>query len=86
MEGKINTLKGLQNVIQKALTNVKKCPKDRLTLEYIQASLELLENDWDSFKNTKTELYGHYKLEDIIGQKVVDIYDSSEDTYITCKC
>ncbi|XP_022832838.1 uncharacterized protein LOC111360825 [Spodoptera litura] len=86
MEGKINILKDLQTVIQKALTNFKKSPKERLSVEYIQTRLELLENDWSSFKNTKTQLYGQYKIEDIVSQKVADIYDSTEDIYITCKC
>ncbi|KAF9812485.1 hypothetical protein SFRURICE_018973, partial [Spodoptera frugiperda] len=85
MEGQINVLKDLQSVITKALTNYKKSPKDRLTVEYIETRLELLENDWSSFKDTKCSLYKNYKLEDI-SQKVADIYDTTEDTYITYKC
>ncbi|KAF9814243.1 hypothetical protein SFRURICE_019518, partial [Spodoptera frugiperda] len=74
MEGQINVLKDLQSVITKALTNYKKSPKDRLTVEYIETRLELLENDWSSFKVPN------------ISQKVADIYDTTEDTYITYKC
>ncbi|KAF9799641.1 hypothetical protein SFRURICE_018828, partial [Spodoptera frugiperda] len=85
MEGQINVLKDLQSVMTKALTNYKKSPKDRLTVEYIETRLELLENDWSLFKDTKSQLYKTYKLEDI-SQKVVDIYDTTEDTYITYKC
>ncbi|KAF9800711.1 hypothetical protein SFRURICE_015365 [Spodoptera frugiperda] len=85
MEGQINVLKDLQSVMTKALTNYKKSPKDRLTVEYIETRLELLENDWSSFKDTKCSLYKNYKLEDI-SQKVADIYDTTEDTYITYKC
>ncbi|XP_035439785.2 uncharacterized protein LOC118269018 [Spodoptera frugiperda] len=85
MEGQINVLKDLQSVMTKALTNYKKSPKDRLTVEYIETRLELLENDWSLFKDTKSQLYQTYKLEDV-SQKVVDIYDTTEDTYITYKC
>ncbi|KAF9791754.1 hypothetical protein SFRURICE_020153, partial [Spodoptera frugiperda] len=74
MEGQINVLKDLQSVMTKALTNYKKSPKDRLTVEYIETRLELLENDWSSFKVPN------------ISQKVADIYDTTEDTYITYKC
>uniref|UniRef100_A0A2H1WI74 SFRICE_041182 n=1 Tax=Spodoptera frugiperda TaxID=7108 RepID=A0A2H1WI74_SPOFR len=85
MEGQINVLKDLQSVMTKALASYKKSPKDRLTVEYIETRLELLENDWSLFKDTKSQLYKNYKLEDVI-QKVADIYDTTEDTYITYKC
>ncbi|KAF9806612.1 hypothetical protein SFRURICE_012149 [Spodoptera frugiperda] len=74
MEGQINVLKDLQSVMSKALTNYKKSPKDRLTVEYIETRLELLENDWSLFKDTKSQLYKTYKLEDI-SQKVLPTFD-----------
>ncbi|KAJ8720788.1 hypothetical protein PYW08_006253 [Mythimna loreyi] len=85
MEGKVNILKDLQNVIQKAYINFKKSPKERFTLEYLETRLELLESDWSLFKDTKTQLYGTFKLEDI-SKKVDDMYDTTEDVYINCKC
>ncbi|XP_045459242.1 uncharacterized protein LOC123669695 [Melitaea cinxia] len=84
MDGLLNVLKDLQNVITRGLTNFKKCNKDKLTVEYIEARQELLEKDWSLFKDTNTKIYEKFKIEDI-GQKVVDIYDGVEDTYIMYK-
>lgn len=84
MEGLINVLKDQQNVITKGLTNFKKCGKDRLSIEYIETRQELLEKDWALFKEHKTKLYERFSAEDI-SQKVVDIYDATEDTYIMYK-
>ncbi|CAK1591458.1 unnamed protein product [Parnassius mnemosyne] len=84
MEGLINVLKDQQNVITKGLTNFKKCGKDRLTIEYVETRQELLEKDWALFKENNTKLYERFKAEDI-SQRVVDIYDATEDTYIVYK-
>ncbi|CAH2098606.1 unnamed protein product [Euphydryas editha] len=84
MDGLVNVLKDLQNVITKGFTNFKKCSKDKLTVEYIETRQELLEKDWSLFKDTNTKIYESFKIENI-GQKVVDIYDAVEDTYIMYK-
>ncbi|CAH2088129.1 unnamed protein product [Euphydryas editha] len=83
MEGLVNVLKDIQNVIQKGLINFKKCPKDRLTVEYMETRLELLEKDWALFKENNTKLHENYKAQEV--KPFVDIYDSAEDTYITYK-
>ncbi|KAJ8724347.1 hypothetical protein PYW08_015821 [Mythimna loreyi] len=84
MEGLINVLKELQNVIQRGLTNFKKSPRERLTVDYIQTKEELLERDWNLFTNNYTKLYELYTTKD--NTKIVEMYDSTEDTYITYKC
>lgn len=84
MEGLINLLNNLQGIIYKGYNNFKKSPKERLTIEYIDTRLELLEKDWASFTDANSKLHERFALSDI-GQKVVDIYDCTEDTYITYK-
>ncbi|XP_045446031.1 uncharacterized protein LOC123654111 [Melitaea cinxia] len=64
MEGLVNVLKDIQNVIQKGLINFKKSPKDRLTVEYMETRLELLENDWALFKENNTKLHENYKAQE----------------------
>ncbi|KAF9799473.1 hypothetical protein SFRURICE_020697 [Spodoptera frugiperda] len=81
MEGLVNLLKELQNVIHRGLTNLKKSPKERLSVDYIQTRRELLERDWNLFVTNYTKLHEQYETQGI--KMLSELYDSTEDTYIT---
>lgn len=84
MEGLVNLLKELQNVIHRGLTNLKKSPKERLSVDYIQTRRELLERDWNLFVTNYTKLHEQYETQGI--KMLSELYDSTEDTYITYTC
>ncbi|XP_063827877.1 uncharacterized protein LOC135077272 [Ostrinia nubilalis] len=78
----------LASRIEKAKTNFKKSPKDRLTKEYLEGRLELLEGLWNEF------LLGHRELLRTTEPKILsestymqnETYDKTEDCYIDFKC
>ncbi|KAF9819365.1 hypothetical protein SFRURICE_001567, partial [Spodoptera frugiperda] len=84
MEGLVNLLKELQNVIHRGLTNLKKSPKERLSVDYIQTRRELLERDWNLFVTNYTKLHEQYETQGI--KMLSELYDNTEDTYITYTC
>lgn len=80
----------LHTQIEKALSNFKKTPKDRLTSNYIQTKLKLLDESWHTFeknhkkilrnvdtKYLKDEIYMNTYFE------VEDIYAIARDTMLT---
>ncbi|XP_045535734.1 uncharacterized protein LOC123721318 [Papilio machaon] len=50
----------------------------------METRLELLENDWARFKENNTKLHEKFKAEEC--KTLVDMYDSTEESYITYKC
>ncbi|KAL0882691.1 hypothetical protein ABMA27_001114 [Loxostege sticticalis] len=65
MENIINLQKELQKAIEKAITNYKKSPKDRITPEYLETRLENLDRDWQSFYTNHSKLYQTWKFDEI---------------------
>ncbi|XP_063836519.1 uncharacterized protein LOC135085663 [Ostrinia nubilalis] len=78
----------LASRIEKSKVNFIKSSKDRLTKEYLEGKLELLEGLWNEF------LLGHRELLRTTEPKVLsesrymqsDTYDKAEDCYIDYKC
>ncbi|CAK1577881.1 unnamed protein product [Parnassius mnemosyne] len=87
MDKIINLQRETQNVINKAYSNYKKCPKERLTYEYLETRLEILDSNWQSFIDNHKKLYEHVKPEDLQTSDYVklEVYDKTEDTYIVYK-
>ncbi|XP_075977354.1 uncharacterized protein LOC142977361 [Anticarsia gemmatalis] len=52
----LSTLEDVASMIQKAQTNLKKCPKQRLTEGYVKTRLKCIEEYWETFKQA------HYNL------------------------
>lgn len=61
MEGLFNVLKNTHSVISRGFTNFKKNPKERLTKEFLETKLELLDKDWALFCETNSKLYGVFQ-------------------------
>lgn len=87
MEGILNVQLDLHQSIKRGFTNYKKSPKDRITLEYIEARLENLETVWDSFKKNHARLYEISLMSDLLKTGYVnkEIYDETEESYISYK-
>lgn len=49
--GYLNTLEDTALIIQKVQTNLKKCPKQRLTEGYVKTRMKTIEDYWTSFKH-----------------------------------
>lgn len=87
MENIINLQKELQKAIEKGLINYKKSPRDRITIEYLEARLENAERDWRLFHQNHSKLFQSCKSEDLESSSYVinDTYDSTEESYIMYK-
>lgn len=84
MEGLLNVLKNVHSVISRGYINFKKSPKERLTKEFLETKLEVLDKDWASFSETNSKLYESFTLENI-EKKLGDIYEQTEEIYISYK-
>lgn len=87
MEGLIKVQKDLKITIEKGLSNFKKSPRDRLSLEYIETRLEGLEKHWTSFFENNAKLYaisepGKLEQSDYFTK---EMYDQTEEVYFTYK-
>lgn len=54
--GYLATLEDVANMLQRAHTNMKKCPKLRLTEGYLKARIKTVEDYWEAFKNAHSSL------------------------------
>ncbi|KAL0852515.1 hypothetical protein ABMA27_017039 [Loxostege sticticalis] len=78
MENIINLQKELQKAIERGIINYKKSPRDRITIEYLEARLENAERDWRLFHQNHSKLFHSYVIN--------DTYDDTEESYIMYKC
>ncbi|KAL0849314.1 hypothetical protein ABMA28_013636 [Loxostege sticticalis] len=87
MDSIINLQRELQKAIERAVTNYKKSPKDRITPEYLETRLENLDRDWQSFHSNHSKLYQTCKIDEISASSyhTDEVYDHTEDTYIFFK-
>ncbi|CAK1595087.1 unnamed protein product [Parnassius mnemosyne] len=87
MDNLIFCQEDLSSRIKKADVNFKKSPKERITKEYIESRLEMLEQLWQEF------LSGHKELIKIVPSKELtkstyfknEIYDNTEEVYLDYK-
>ncbi|CAK1582087.1 unnamed protein product [Parnassius mnemosyne] len=87
MDNLIFCQEDLSSRIKKADVNFKKSPKERITKEYIESRLEMLEQLWHEF------LSGHKELIKIVPSKELtkstyfknEIYDNTEEVYLDYK-
>lgn len=52
----LSTLEDVANMLQKAQTNIKKCPKQRMTEGYLKTRLKTVEEYWETFKQAHDKL------------------------------
>ncbi|CAH2104084.1 unnamed protein product [Euphydryas editha] len=73
--------------IKKARSNVKKAPKDRLTLTYLETRIENLEQLWTSFTSTHKEILKTVKKVELSESDYIkcNIYDEVEELYVDLK-
>lgn len=76
---------GLQKQIHSAYSNFKKSPKERLTWNYVQTKLDVLENYWGSFQTNHKQLLQHFDQEDFDDDAYLETYFSVEDEYALAK-
>lgn len=87
MESLVEIQDDIKIKIQKAISNFKKSPKDRLTQSYVETRLELLEKQWSSFEATHKKIISEFKKIDL--QKsdyyTKNTYEQTEDLYVDFK-
>lgn len=73
--------------MERAMSNYKKCPKDRMTREYIEVRLENLERDWLLFRNNHMKLIEQSEPEEVEEHeyKINNIYETIEELYFDYK-
>lgn len=74
--------------ITKTRTNYKKMSKDRKTKDLIQSKLDSLEKLWSQFVETHTELCKTSDPKLLISSLYMtkDVYETTEELYVDCKC
>ncbi|XP_053612017.1 uncharacterized protein LOC128676097 [Plodia interpunctella] len=77
----INTNK----IINKAYTNFKKSPKERLTAGYLETRLAALETQWCMFSENHNNLISKFNIEDLGKYIECDIYEVTEELYFEYK-
>lgn len=87
MEGLINVQFDLHNSMKKDLSNFKKSPKERITIDYIDIRSESLETDWSTFRTNHSKLYEVSKPDILASSPYVvkEIYDITKDIYFNYK-
>ncbi|XP_045455994.1 uncharacterized protein LOC123665778 [Melitaea cinxia] len=83
----LSALEDVANMIQKAQTNIKKCPKQRLTEGYIKTRLKTIDEYWETFKETHKNLLKCTPREQrgVLPYFLNEEYYSYEDLYICLK-
>lgn len=73
--------------INKAMINFKKCPKDLLTVSYIETRLESLEQLWQLFYNTHVKIISEVKKSELSSSTYHKdcVYDEVEELYVQFK-
>lgn len=74
--------------INKSFVNFKKSPKERITRQYIENTLERLEELWKNFTNTHNEIIKTVDLKILKESEYYnkDFYSDTEELYIEYKC
>jgi hypothetical protein len=87
MESELRVLEDLYLQIEKARVNFKKSPKDRLTVNYIEARLETLEKQFSSFTNKHEILISNYEANDLYETSYIeeDVFQNASDLYLDYK-
>lgn len=64
MEKELRKVEDLKVQIEKGLINFKKSSKERITFNYVDTRLEILENQTKNFSTKYEDLVGEYEEED----------------------
>ncbi|XP_045509321.1 uncharacterized protein LOC123704872 [Colias croceus] len=77
----------LASKIVKGKTNLKKSPKERMTLSYLETRLENLESQWNEFHNTHRKIVYEMKREEFQRTEYnkSEMYDTVEEEYLNYK-
>lgn len=87
MDSFIDIQEDVKTKIEKSWINFKKCPKDRLTVSYIETRLESLEQQWQLFYNTHVRIISEVKKSELHSTNYHKdcFYDEVEELYIQFK-
>ncbi|XP_061716594.1 uncharacterized protein LOC133524526 isoform X2 [Cydia pomonella] len=81
----IKLQQNIEEIIDKAASNLKKSPKSRMTNTYLQARLDLLEGNWKSFESNHQTILLESK-DPSNTYFTNETYDRVEEKYIDYKC
>lgn len=87
-DGLMNEQMVFKGQIERANANFKKTPKDRLTKDYVEIKLDLLNNMWTSFSKNHQKIANTYDkstLDEHVYSKE-DVYFKCEEEYTVAKC
>ncbi|XP_063830205.1 uncharacterized protein LOC135079477 [Ostrinia nubilalis] len=76
---------GLQIQIEKTHTNFKKVPKDRLSWNYIEMKINLLDQLWEKFQNNQIKLIENTDSDESQDDTIFNTYSEVEDEYVSTK-
>ncbi|KAF9794271.1 hypothetical protein SFRURICE_011856 [Spodoptera frugiperda] len=87
MEGYSMIQDDVKSKILKARSLVKKNPKDRLNVSYIETRLENLEQHWHMFYNIHAKIIGEVKRSELFNSSYHKdgVYDEVEEIYVQFK-
>ncbi|CAK1597853.1 unnamed protein product [Parnassius mnemosyne] len=87
MESLIDIQEDINAKMLKSKSNFKKCPKERLTVCYIETRIENLEQQWQLFYKTHVKLISEVKKSDLFNSNYHKngLYDEVEEFYIQFK-
>ncbi|KAJ0169568.1 hypothetical protein K1T71_014753 [Dendrolimus kikuchii] len=85
MEKELSKIKNIKGHIEKGLVNFKKSPKERITDNYIETRLEILESQWQNFSTKYEIVVGECEETDLYDFFKEDVYEKVYETYVTYK-
>ncbi|KAL0839852.1 hypothetical protein ABMA28_016477 [Loxostege sticticalis] len=87
MESKIRAQSDVYNRMEKARVNFKKSPKDRLTSNYIETRIDILNGQWETFNKVHEQIINEVSDADYAELEYFteDFYTKTEDLYADLK-
>ncbi|XP_075977746.1 uncharacterized protein LOC142977620 [Anticarsia gemmatalis] len=85
MEKEFRKLNDIKGQMEKGLINFKKSPKERITYNYIETRLEILEAQLKNFSAKYEGIIGECENEDLLNYFQEDIYERVFEIYLTYK-
>ncbi|KAF9800272.1 hypothetical protein SFRURICE_010292, partial [Spodoptera frugiperda] len=74
--------------LSRAKINFKKSPKDRITIQYLETRLEMIEELWAQFTVTHTQIIKDVEYEQLTSSPYIvnEVYFNTEELYLDLKC
>ncbi|KAF9791582.1 hypothetical protein SFRURICE_008800 [Spodoptera frugiperda] len=74
--------------LSRAKINFKKSPRDRITVQYLETRLEMIEDLWAQFTVTHTQIIRDIEYEQLTSSPYIvnEVYFNTEELYLDLKC